>query len=168
MSKVRLTTNLGDMTITLHDEKAPISVANFLAYVREGHYNGTIFHRVISGFMAQGGGYEPGMSKKWFGEKSPIKNEANNGLSNNKYTVAMASNTQIRNSAADQFFINFSDNKFLNYSSNTPQGWGYAVFGEITEEQHIVDETQKTKTGKKSIYLDVPIVDIIITDATII
>lgn len=165
MSKVKLTTNLGEITITLFDEKAPISVNSFLDYVKNGHYNGTIFHRVISGFMAQGGGYEPNMIQK--PTNAPIKNEANNGLKNDMYTVAMA-RTQNPDSATAQFFINFSNNSFLNYSSSTPQGWGYAVFGEVTEGQSVVDEIQKTRTGKKSMYSDVPVTDIIITEAKII
>ncbi|PHN65933.1 cyclophilin [Pseudomonas sp. ICMP 8385] len=165
MSKVKLTTTLGEITITLFDEKAPISVNSFLDYVKNGHYNGTIFHRVISGFMAQGGGYEPNMIQK--PTNAPIKNEANNGLKNDMYTVAMA-RTQNPDSAAAQFFINFSNNSFLNYSSSTPQGWGYAVFGEVTEGQNVVDEIQKTRTGKKSMYSDVPVTDIIITEAKII
>lgn len=165
MSKVKLTTTLGEITITLFDEKAPISVNSFLDYVKNGHYNGTIFHRVISGFMAQGGGYEPNMIQK--PTNAPIKNEANNGLKNDMYTVAMA-RTQNPDSATAQFFINFSNNSFLNYSSSTPQGWGYAVFGEVTEGQSVVDEIQKTRTGKKSMYSDVPVTDIIITEAKII
>ena len=134
---VTLKTSAGDITLELNAEKAPASVANFLAYAKAGHYNGVIFHRVIPNFMIQGGGFEPGMQQK--PTNAPIKNEANNGLLNDKYTVAMA-RTGDPHSASAQFFINTKDNDFLNFSSETSQGWGYAVFGKVVAGQEIVED----------------------------
>ncbi len=162
MTKVRLSTNHGDIVLALNDEKAPKSVANFLEYVDAGHYNGTIFHRVISGFMIQGGGFTPDMQQK--PTKAPIDNEANNGLANNRYTVAMA-RTNDPHSATAQFFINTVDNAFLNHSSPTPQGWGYAVFGEVTEGQDVVDKIRFVTTGTKGFHQDVPVEPVVIERA---
>jgi len=156
---VTLKTNLGDITLELDAEKAPISVKNFLSYANEGHYNGTIFHRVIPGFMIQGGGFEPGMSQK--GTKAQITNEANNGLTNNKYTVAMA-RTPDPHSATSQFFINVNDNDFLNFSSETSQGWGYAVFGKVTSGQDVVEKIEGVATGRSGPHGDVPQEDVVI------
>ena len=139
---VVLSTNHGDITIELDAEKAPKTVDNFLAYVKSGHYDGTIFHRVIDGFMIQGGGFEPGMKQKESGE--PIDNEAANGLANEKYTVAMA-RTNDPHSATAQFFINVKDNSFLDYAG--PDQWGYCVFGRVTAGTDIVDEIRKVKTS---------------------
>ncbi|NJP82783.1 peptidyl-prolyl cis-trans isomerase, partial [Streptomyces sp. AA8] len=135
MTKVRLSTNHGDIVLELNSEKAPKTVQNFLEYVDAGHYNGTIFHRVISGFMIQGGGFTPDMEQK--PANAPIENEANNGLQNNRGTVAMA-RTNDPHSASAQFFINTVDNDFLNHTSPTPQGWGYAVFGKVVEGDDVV------------------------------
>ena len=145
--------NHGVITLELDQEKAPKSVANFLSYVNKGHYNNTIFHRVIPGFMVQGGGFEVGMTEKASDE--PIENEANNGLKNNHYTVAMA-RTSDPHSAGAQFFINVSDNDFLNHTSPTPSGWGYAVFGRVVQGQEIVDQLGKVKTTTSGFYDDVP------------
>ncbi len=154
-----LKTNHGDITLELDLENAPKSSENFLAYARDGFYNGTIFHRVIDGFMIQGGGFEPGMTQKPTG--SPIENEADNGLKNALGTIAMA-RTMDPHSATAQFFINVSDNEFLNHSSPTPQGWGYAVFGKVTEGMDVVDAIRKVATGSAGGHQDVPVEDVVI------
>ena len=166
MSKVKLSTNHGDIVLQLNAEKAPITVANFIEYVNAGHYSNTIFHRVIGNFMIQGGGFEPGMKEKK--DKRPsIQNEADNGLSNAKYTIAMA-RTMEPHSASAQFFINSSDNDFLNHSGKNVQGWGYAVFGEVIEGREVVDAIEKVATGSKSGHQDVPKEDVIIEKAEIV
>lgn len=159
---VELHTSAGLITVSLDDEKAPVTVENFLSYVREGHYDGTIFHRVIKGFMIQGGGFEAGMKQK--NTREPITNEANNGLKNNKYTLAMA-RTQAPHSASAQFFINATDNDFLNFKSESQSGWGYAVFGTVTAGQEVVDAIEKVKTGRKGFHDDVPVDDVTIIKA---
>ena len=155
----------GVITLELDAEKAPKSAANFVAYVQDGHYDNTIFHRVIDGFMIQGGGFEPGMQQK--PTKDPIENEANNGLKNNKYTVAMA-RTQAPHSATAQFFINVADNGFLNHTAPTAQGWGYAVFGQVVSGTEIVDTIRGVKTGRKGFHDDVPVDDVIIEKAVLV
>ena len=152
----------GVITLELDDEKAPISAANFLEYVKSGHYDNTIFHRVIDGFMIQGGGFEPGMTQKPTGAE--IKNEANNQLKNDKYTVAMA-RTNAPHSATAQFFINVANNEFLNFKSETPSGWGYAVFGKVVKGTEIVDKLRSVKTGNKGYHSDVPATDVVIEKA---
>ena len=152
----------GVITLELDQEKAPKSVANFLSYVNKGHYNGTIFHRVISNFMVQGGGFEPGMTQKKSDE--PITNEANNGLKNDIYTVAMA-RTSDPHSATAQFFINAADNGFLNHTAPSAQGWGYAVFGKVIAGADVVDKIRAVKTGRKGFHDDVPKEDVVIEKA---
>jgi len=164
-TKVKLTTNLGEIVIQLNTEKAPLSSANFLTYVNEGFYNGTIFHRVIPDFMAQGGGFDTSFNQKTV--HAPIKNEANNGLVNSRGTLAMA-RTNDPNSATAQFFINYKDNSFLNHSSQTSSGWGYAVFGEVIEGMDVVDAMAKEATGNRNGHQDVPKSDIIIEKAEVI
>lgn len=164
-SKVKLTTSLGDIIIQLNSEKAPVSSANFLTYVNEGFYNGTIFHRVIPGFMAQGGGFDTSFDQK--AVHDPIKNEADNGLPNKRGTLAMA-RTNVPDSATAQFFINYKDNSFLNYTSPTPSGWGYAVFGEVIEGMDVVDKMADQPTGNRSGHQDVPKTDIVIEKAEVI
>ena len=164
-SKVKLTTSLGEIIIQLNPEKAPISSANFLTYVNEGFYNGTIFHRVIPGFMAQGGGFDTDFNQKTVHD--PIKNEADNGLSNKRGSIAMA-RTNVPDSATAQFFINYKDNASLNHTSPTPSGWGYAVFGEVIEGMDIVDEMAKQPTGNRGGHQDVPKADIIVEKAEVI
>jgi peptidyl-prolyl cis-trans isomerase B (cyclophilin B) len=164
-TKVRLTTTLGEITIQLNAEKAPVSSENFLTYVKEGFYNGTIFHRIIPGFMAQGGGFDTDFNQK--AVHSPIKNEADNGLANNRGTLAMA-RTPDPNSATAQFFINYKDNSFLNYTSPTPNGWGYAVFGKVVEGMDVVDAMAKEPTGNRGMHQDVPKTDIVIEKAEIV
>lgn len=165
-TQVQLHTNLGDIVIRLDAEKAPVSTANFLAYVKEGFYDGTIFHRVIPGFMAQGGGFTQDYKQK--STHAPIKNEADNGLPNRRGTVAMA-RTPDPNSATAQFFINYTDNDFLNYKSPTPQGWGYAVFGEVVKGMEVVDEMAKVPTGAGGPFpTDVPQKAIVIEKATVV
>ena len=159
---VRLHTNQGDITIELDAKAAPASVENFLQYVRSGFYNNTVFHRVIDGFMIQGGGFEPGMKQKPAGK--PIKNEADNGLKNDRYTLAMA-RTSDPHSATAQFFINVADNAFLNHTAQTPQGWGYAVFGRVTEGKDVVDKIKKVATGSRGMHQDVPNDDVVIERA---
>ena len=154
--------NYGVITLELDQEKAPKSVANFLAYVAKGHYDNTIFHRVIPGFMVQGGGMEPGMAQKSC--DAPIANEANNGLKNLNYTVAMA-RTGDPHSATAQFFINVSDNTFLNHTSPSSQGWGYAVFGKVVKGSEVVDKIKKVATGRKGFHDDVPKEDVIMEKA---
>jgi len=158
-------TNHGDITLELDAEKAPVTVENFMQYVRDGFYDGTIFHRVISGFMIQGGGMEPGMGQKETREE--IKNEADNGLSNVNGSIAMA-RTNDPNSATAQFFINVKDNAFLDHSSPTPQGWGYCVFGKVTEGMDIVDKIKSVATGSSGMHQDVPVEDVIIESVEII
>jgi peptidyl-prolyl cis-trans isomerase B (cyclophilin B) len=155
-------TGYGVITLELDQEKAPKSVANFLAYVAKGHYDNTIFHRVIPGFMVQGGGMEPGMVQKDCG--APIENEANNGLKNANYTVAMA-RTGDPHSATAQFVINVSDNGFLNHTSPSQQGWGYAVFGKVVAGTDVVDKIKAVKTGRKGFHDDVPKDDVIMEKA---
>ena len=162
---VILKTNMGDIKIALDADKAPATVANFLSYVEDGHYSGTIFHRVIAGFMIQGGGFEPGMSQK--PTKTPVANEANNGLKNDKYTIAMA-RTSDPHSASSQFFINAKNNDFLNFTSESPSGWGYAVFGEVVEGQDVVDAIEKVATGNRGPFGDVPVEDVVIESAEIV
>ena len=152
----------GVITLELDKEKAPKSVANFLSYVDKGHYNGTIFHRVIPGFMVQGGGMEPGMTQKPC--QAPIENEANNGLKNANYTVAMA-RTGDPHSATAQFFINAADNGFLNHTAPSAQGWGYAVFGKVISGTDIVDKIAAVKTGQSGFHGDVPKEDVVIEKA---
>ncbi len=152
----------GVITLELDAEKAPKSVANFLAYVNKGHYNKTIFHRVIDGFMIQGGGFEPGMTQKPTDE--PIENEANNGLRNDHYTVAMA-RTGEPHSATAQFFINVGNNDFLNRTAPSRQGWGYAVFGKVVAGNEVVDKIRAVKTGRRGFHDDVPKEDVVIEKA---
>jgi peptidyl-prolyl cis-trans isomerase B (cyclophilin B) len=156
---VEMTTSAGTLRIELDDAKAPASVENFLSYVRKGHYDGTVFHRVIKGFMVQGGGFEPGMKQRPTAE--PIANEANNGLKNTKYTLAMA-RTSAPHSASAQFFINTKDNGFLDFKSESPQGWGYAVFGKVVSGQDVVDRIESTRTGRRGMHDDVPLEDVMI------
>jgi len=155
-------TGMGVITLELDADKAPKSAENFLAYVNKGHYNNTIFHRVIDGFMIQGGGFEPGMTQK--PTDAPIDNEANNGLKNDKYTVAMA-RTQAPHSATAQFFINVADNDFLNHTAPSLQGWGYAVFGKVVKGTEIVDQIRGVKTGRNGFHDDVPKQDVVIEKA---
>lgn len=155
-------TDYGVITLELDAEKAPISTENFLTYVKNGHYNNTIFHRIIDNFMVQGGGFEPGMKEKPTG--AGIQNEANNGLKNNKYTIAMA-RTQAPHSASAQFFINVADNGFLNHTAPSIQGWGYAVFGKVVKGTEIVDKIRSVKTGRKGYHDDVPVTDVVIEKA---
>ena len=163
MSKtVELRTSAGTIRLELDDAKAPQSVANFLGYVNRGHYDGTVFHRVIKGFMVQGGGMEPGLKQK--ASEAPIQNEANNGLKNDHYTVAMA-RTNAPHSATAQFFINTTNNEFLNFKSESPQGWGYAVFGRVVAGTDVVDAIEKVKTGKRGFHDDVPLEDVVILQA---
>ncbi|MBN3724444.1 peptidylprolyl isomerase [Burkholderia sp. Ac-20379] len=159
---VELHTNHGVIKLELDAAKAPKTVENFLSYVKAGHYDNTVFHRVINNFMIQGGGFEPGMKQK--PTEAPIDNEANNGLKNANYTVAMA-RTNDPHSATAQFFINVNDNDFLNHSSPTPQGWGYAVFGKVVEGQDVVDKIKAVKTGSKGFHQDVPADDVVIEKA---
>ena len=154
--------NYGVITLELDAAKAPKSVENFLAYVNKGHYNNTIFHRVIPGFMVQGGGFEPGMKQKDC--DTPIQNEANNGLKNANYTVAMA-RTSDPHSATAQFFINVADNNFLNHTSPSAQGWGYAVFGKVISGAEVVDKIKAVKTGRSGFHDDVPKEDVVIEKA---
>ncbi len=162
---VKLHTNHGIITIELNAEKAPATVKNFLEYVNDGFYNGTIFHRVIDGFMVQGGGFEPGMKQKTV--KVAIQNEAANGLKNDNYTVAMA-RTGDPHSATAQFFINVKNNDFLNYTAPNQQGYGYCVFGKVVEGMDVVDKMRKVKTGNRSGFQDVPLEDVFITKAEVV
>jgi len=163
--KVNLSTNFGDIIVELNEEKAPKTVANFLQYVESGHYNDTIFHRVIDGFMIQGGGFDADMNQK--ATQDPIQNEANNGLKNTKGTLAMA-RTSDPHSATAQFFINVTDNGFLNFSAETDQGWGYAVFAEVVDGNDVVDKIKATTTGSHGMHKDVPVDPVIIEEASII
>ncbi len=160
---VIFTTNHGQFTVELDAEKAPKTVENFLSYVNDGHYNGTIFHRVIEGFMIQGGGFEPGMKQKE--TKEPIENEANNGLKNEPYTLAMA-RTAAPHSASAQFFINVKNNSFLDYPGQ--DGWGYAVFGKVTEGKDVIDKIKGVKTSRSGMHADVPAEDVIVEKAEVI
>jgi peptidyl-prolyl cis-trans isomerase B (cyclophilin B) len=160
---VILTTNQGKIKLELDAEKAPKTVENFLAYVRAGHYDGTIFHRVIDGFMVQGGGFEPGMKQK--PTNDPIENEANNGLKNEPYTIAMA-RTSAPHSASAQFFINVNNNSFLNYPGQ--DGWGYCVFGKVVEGTDVVDKIKSVKTTRTGMFADVPVDNIVIEKAEIV
>ena len=159
---IKLKTNHGDISLELDAEKAPLTVENFLQYVRDGFFKNTIFHRVIDGFMIQGGGFEPGMNQK--PTRAPVKNEADNGLKNEAYTIAMARTTD-PHSATAQFFINAANNDFLNYTSSTPQGWGYCVFGKVVEGKEVIDKIKKVRTGNKGGHQDVPVEDIVIESA---
>lgn len=162
---VKLHTTAGVITLELNAEKAPKTVENFLQYVRDGFFDGTIFHRVIDGFMIQGGGFEVGMTQKT--TRAPIENEASNGLKNEAYTIAMA-RTSNPSSATAQFFINIANNSFLDFTAPTPQGYGYAVFGKVTEGKDIVDIIKKARTGTRAGHQDVPMEDIVITKAEIV
>lgn len=164
-SSVRLETSAGTIRIELDDEKAPLSARNFIDYVKAGHYDNTVFHRVIPGFMIQGGGFEPGMKQK--PTQAPIQNEANNGLKNQKYTLAMA-RTSAPHSATAQFFINATNNDFLNFTSESSSGWGYAVFGRVVEGTDVVDSIERVKTGRKGGHDDVPVEDVVILSATLV
>jgi peptidyl-prolyl cis-trans isomerase B (cyclophilin B) len=166
MPQVRMQTNMGDITIELNQEKAPISVENFLSYVNDGFYTGTVFHRVIDGFMIQGGGFTENLQRKE--TRAPIQNEANNGLKNDKYTVAMA-RTNEPHSATAQFFINVVNNDFLNYRSSTASGWGYTVFGKVIAGMDVVDKIRKVQTGPSGPFRkDVPRAPVIIEAVTVI
>jgi peptidyl-prolyl cis-trans isomerase B (cyclophilin B) len=160
--KVRLTTSMGPFVVELDEQKAPISAQNFLKYVDSGHYNGTIFHRVIDGFMVQGGGFTKDMKQKPV--EAAIKNESNNGLKNDNYTLAMA-RTGVRDSATSQFFINVKQNDFLNYSGESPQGWGYAVFGKVVEGMDVVDQIRKVQTATAGGHQNVPVHPVVIEKA---
>jgi peptidyl-prolyl cis-trans isomerase B (cyclophilin B) len=162
---IKLHTNHGVISIDLDAAKAPDTVANFTQYVKDGHYSNTIFHRVIDGFMIQGGGFEPGMKQKT--TREPVQNEANNGLKNDIYTVAMA-RTSAPHSASAQFFINVGNNDFLNHTAPTPQGWGYCVFGKVVDGTDVVDKIRKVKTGSKGMHQDVPVEDVIIEKAEVV
>ena len=162
---VKLSTNLGTFTLDLDAERAPETVKNFLQYVQDGHYNNTVFHRVIDGFMIQGGGFEPGMRQK--STRAPIANEANNGLKNERGTIAMA-RTGDPHSATAQFFINVADNGFLNHTAPTPQGWGYCVFGRVTEGMDVVEKIKGVRTGSSGMHKDVPVEDVVIERAEVI
>jgi peptidyl-prolyl cis-trans isomerase B (cyclophilin B) len=162
---VKLETSMGDITLELYPDKAPATVANFLEYVKAGFFNGTIFHRVINGFMVQGGGLDAQLNKK--PTRAPIKNEADNGLTNDAYTVAMA-RTNIPDSATAQFFINVANNTFLNHTGKTPQGWGYAVFGKVIKGQEVVDKIKAVPTTTRASYENVPQEPITIIKATVV
>jgi len=162
---IKLQTNFGDIVLKLFEDKAPETTTNFKEYVKSGHYDGTVFHRVISNLMIQGGGFEPGMKQK--ATRKPIKNEANNGLSNKTGTIAMA-RTMEPHSASAQFFINVKDNDFLDHSAPTVQGWGYAVFGEVVEGMDVVEKIKNVPTTMKSGHQDVPVDNVVIEKAEII
>ncbi|MEN8670538.1 MAG: peptidylprolyl isomerase [Ketobacter sp.] len=162
---VILHTSMGDIKLELNKEKAPVTVENFVGYVNDGHYNGTVFHRVIDGFMIQGGGFDKDMQQK--PTKDPIKNEANNGLKNDLGTIAMA-RTQDPHSASAQFFINIKDNDFLNFSAESTQGWGYAVFGKVVDGMDVVNQIKEVKTGRHGFHQDVPMDPVIIETAEVV
>lgn len=162
---VRLETGKGNITLELYPDKAPATVANFVQYVKDGFYNGTIFHRVINGFMIQGGGFDPQMNQK--PTRAPIKNEADNGLANDAYTIAMA-RTPDPHSATAQFFINVADNKMLNHSGKTVQGWGYAVFGKVVQGQEVVDKIRAVPTTSKGMHQNVPVEPVVISKAAVV
>ena len=159
---IKLHTNHGEITIDLNNEKAPVTTKNFIDYVNSGHFDNTIFHRVINNFMIQGGGFEPGMNQKE--TRATIENEAANGLKNDAYTVAMARTSDV-NSASAQFFINIADNDFLNHTKPTTEGFGYCVFGKVVEGTDVVDKIKEVKTGNKGGHQDVPLDDVIIQKA---
>ena len=159
---INLHTNHGTISLELDAEKAPATVANFLEYVRAGHYDNTVFHRVIDGFMIQGGGFEPGRKQK--PTREPVQNEADNGLKNERGTIAMA-RTQDPHSASAQFFINVADNDFLNFRAPTVQGWGYCVFGRVVAGMDVVEKIKSVKTGTSGFHQDVPVDDVVITRA---
>jgi peptidyl-prolyl cis-trans isomerase B (cyclophilin B) len=161
-TQVDLETSKGTIRVELDEVKAPLSAKNFLEYVDAGHYDGTVFHRVIPGFMIQGGGFEPGMRQK--STKPTIQNEANNGLKNDRYTLAMA-RTSAPHSATSQFFINATDNKFLNFTAESASGWGYAVFAKVVSGSEVVDAIEGVKTGNKGGHGDVPLEDVLILSA---
>jgi peptidyl-prolyl cis-trans isomerase B (cyclophilin B) len=163
--QVKLTTSMGDIVLELYPDKAPATVANFLQYVKDGYYNGTVFHRVIDGFMIQGGGMDANLKLK--PTRAPIKNEADNGLKNEPYTVAMA-RTNDPNSATSQFFINVGDNKFLNHRDKTIPGWGYAVFGQVIQGKDVVDKIKAVPTCTQGRYENVPTTPVTITKATVV
>ena len=165
MTQVKLTTTFGDIVLELDDAKAPITVANFVQYAKDGHYDGTVFHRVIDGFMIQGGGFEPGLKQKE--TRDNIQNEADNGLKNVAYSVAMA-RTPEPHSASSQFFINIANNDFLNFKNKTPQGYGYAVFGKVAEGTEVVDKIKGVKTGSRGFHQDVPVEDVLIIKAEVL
>lgn len=165
MTKVKLTTSFGDIVLELDEVKAPLTVANFVQYVNDGHFDGTVFHRVIDNFMIQGGGFVPGMTQKK--TRDNIQNEADNGLKNVAYSIAMA-RTPDPHSASSQFFINVSDNDFLDFQGKTSQGWGYAVFGKVIEGKEVVDKIKGVKTGTRGFHRDVPVEDVLITKAEVI
>jgi peptidyl-prolyl cis-trans isomerase B (cyclophilin B) len=162
---VEMVTSAGTMRVELDDAKAPASVANFLAYAAKGHYADTVFHRVIKGFMVQGGGFAVGMSQK--PTDAPIANEANNGLKNAKYTLAMA-RTSAPHSATAQFFINTKDNVFLDHTAESAQGWGYAVFGRVVSGTEVVDAIERVRTGRKGMHDDVPVEDVVIKSVALV
>lgn len=162
---VELKTSMGSIKLRLHADKAPATVENFITYVKDGHFDGTIFHRVINGFMIQGGGFDTTMKQK--PTRDPIANEADNGLKNNAYTVAMA-RTSDPHSATAQFFINVVDNEFLNFKAPTGNGWGYTVFGEVSEGREVVDKIKAVKTGNQGFHQDVPLEAVLIEKATVI
>ena len=162
-TQIDIETSKGTIRIELDEAKAPVSSKNFLEYVDAGHYNGTIFHRVLPGFMVQGGGFEPGMKQK--STNATITNEANNGLKNDRYTLAMA-RTSAPHSASSQFFINATDNNFLNFTAETASGWGYAVFAKVVAGNDVVDAIEKVKTGSKGGHGDVPLEDVAIVRAS--
>jgi peptidyl-prolyl cis-trans isomerase B (cyclophilin B) len=162
---VEMVTSAGTMRIELDDAKAPASVANFLAYAAKGHYADTVFHRVIKGFMIQGGGFAPGMTQK--PTDAPITNEANNGVKNAKYTLAMA-RTSVPHSATAQFFINCKDNGFLDFTAESAQGWGYAVFGRVVSGTEVVDAIERVRTGRKGMHDDVPVEDVVIKSVALV
>lgn len=159
---VKIHTNYGVITLELDSDKTPVTVENFLSYVDSGHYDNTLFHRVIDGFMIQGGGYAPGMEEK--PTQKPIQNEAASSSGNNTYTIAMARTSDVH-SATSQFFINVANNTFLNHTNTTPQGFGYCVFGKVVEGQEVVDAIKKVKTGRHAGHQDVPVEDVIIEKA---
>ncbi len=165
MRKVRLDTNHGAIVLELDDDNAPATVANFLQYAQDGHYDDTVFHRVIDGFMIQGGGFAPGMKQK--PTRAPVANEAGNGLKNRKYTVAMA-RTNDPHSATAQFFINVADNDFLDYKGPSPQGWGYCVFGKVVEGADVVDRIRNVGTGRSGHHENVPSEDVVIRKAEVL
>lgn len=161
---VTMETSAGTITLELYPESAPVTVKNFVSYVEDGHFNDTVFHRVIPGFMIQGGGFTADMDQK--PTKAPIVNEAENGLKNNKGTIAMARTMDV-NSASSQFFINLVDNSFLNFRDATPSGYGYCVFGRVTDGMDVVEKIGATKTGSRGVHQDVPVTPITITSATV-
>jgi peptidyl-prolyl cis-trans isomerase B (cyclophilin B) len=162
---VKLETSMGEIVLELNSDKAPDTAANFLQYVKDGFYNGTIFHRVINGFMIQGGGFDANMKQK--STRAPVKNEADNGLTNDTYTIAMA-RTQDPHSASSQFFINVADNKMLNHRDKSPQGWGYAVFGKVVKGQEVVDKIKAVATANRGMHQNVPVEPVSIIKATVV